>query len=138
MKLRPGFLCGLLALSGLYGGCLMAGGQKDRPKKIYFNLYTDSIKTALNYYVNVEGEFPNGKILPLDTSIIAFSASNGSMSGNEWIPPKQIDFKTVRFKVWLREDPKISDSIEVWMKQGIDPRDMDLPVEPEEVRKRRR
>lgn len=136
--MRPGFLCGLLALSGLYGGCLLAGGKADLPKRIYFNLYTDSIKTQLNYYVNVEGEFPNGKILPLDTGLIMFSVDNGIMSGNEWVAPKRIDFKSVRFKVCLRDAPQINDSIEVWLKQGVDPRDLDLPEEPEVIRKKHR
>lgn len=128
-----------MAIAGLYGGNVFAGDKKVLPKRIYFNLYTDSIKTVLNYYVNVEGEYPDGSFLPLDTSVIAFSYDNGKMLGNEWIAPKQIDFKTVSFRVWLREAPQVSDSIKVWMKQGIDPRDsMELPQEPEEIRKRNR
>src|SRR5690606_8334218 len=39
-------------------------------KEIRFNLYADSIKPVLNYYLNVEGVFSNGKIYPLDTSFI--------------------------------------------------------------------
>lgn len=123
--------------------CLLPGyckaQKKDLPKKLYFNLYTDSIKTQLYFYVNVEGVYRDERILPMDTSIVAFQADQGTMSGNEWIPPKKIDFEFVRFKVWLRCNPEVNDSIQVWMKRGIDPRDnMDLPEEPVEIRKRKR
>ena len=111
---------------------------------MFFNLYTDSIKTILNYYVNVEGEYSNGRFLPMDTGVIRIIADHGAMSGNEWIAPKEIDFEKVTFHAIAKEDPRINDRVTVWLKRAKDPRDemngneMDLPQVPEEFRKRRR
>lgn len=107
-------------------------------KRIYFNLYTDSIKTVLNYYVNVEGEYASGRILPMDTNNIIITADQGKMSGNEWIAPARIDFDKVTFRASVKTSPHISDHITVWLKRGIDPRDeMDLPVVPDRLQRRR-
>lgn len=113
-------------------------------RRIYFNLYTDSIKTQLNYYVNVEAEMSNGSYLPMDTSMIAISADQGRMAGNEWIAPKQIGFDRVRFTARLRSDPAVSTDITVFLKRAIDPRDdpaagdIEMPVVPKELRRLRR
>ena len=115
-----------------------------RLKRIYFNLYTDSIKTVLNYYINIEGEYYNGRVLPLDTGRIAITADHGRMAGNEWIAPKLITFEQVTFHAVAKEDPAITSTITVWLKRAKDPRDdlngtdEDIPVVPDEVRKRHR
>jgi hypothetical protein len=121
-----------------------ANEENSKLKRIYFNLYTDSIKTILNYYVNVEGEYQNGRVLPMDINTITITADHGVMSGVEWIAPKEIDFEKVCFHAVANEDPSIKASIIVWLKRGKDPRDefhsedMELPVEPKDVRKRGR
>jgi hypothetical protein len=110
--------------------------RNDDLKRIYFNLYTDSIKTILNYYVNVEGEYRNGRFLPLDTNSITITADNGRMSGNEWIAPKDIHFEKVTFHVTAKGRPELHDQVTVWLKRAKDPRDdmnygeemMDLPT----------
>lgn len=136
---RVKFLWAMLIFLPLSSGFCFAQKDAGQPKRIYFNLYTDSIKTQLYYYVNIEGEYPNGRYLPLDTATIGLSADQGSMAGNSWIPPKKIDFESVRFTVWLRCNPQVRDSIQVWLKRALDPRDnMDLPTEPVEIRKRKR
>jgi hypothetical protein len=100
-------------------------------KRIYFNLYTDSIKTALHYYVNVEGEYTDGRYLPLDTNTVIISADNGMMSGNDWIAPKEIRFEKVTFRVSAKGRPELRDQVTVWLKRSKDPRDegeeMNLP-----------
>ncbi len=92
-------------------------------KRIYFNMYTDSIKTVLNYYVNVEGEYSNGRYLPLDTSAVLIIADRGTMSGNEWIAPERPDFEKVSFRVVARNNPNLHDEITIWLKRIKDPRD---------------
>lgn len=108
-------------------------------RRIYFNLYTDSIKTILNYYVNVEGEYRNGRILPMDTGNIIITADHGSMSGNEWIAPARVTFEKVTFRATLKRNTAVSAEQTVWLKRLKDPRDdMDLPEVPDELRRRRK
>lgn len=92
-------------------------------KRIYFNLYTDSIKTVLNYYVNVEGEYTDGRYLPLDASSITLTADNGTISGNEWIAPKEIHFEKVTFRAVAKDNPRLHDEVTIWLKRAKDPRD---------------
>jgi hypothetical protein len=129
-----------------FSACLLPRNARaeSRLKRIYFNLYTDSIKTVLHYYVNVEGEYSDGRVLPMDTSLIRIIADRGIMSGNDWIAPKQIDFEKVTFHAIAKDDPRINDRVTVWLKRLKDPRDemdaddMDMPVVPDDIRKRRR
>ncbi len=118
MKTGP---CALLLL--LLPVMLQAQPRKAELKRIYFNLYTDSIKTVLNYYVNVEGEYSDGRYLPLDAATIQLTADNGTISGNEWVAPKEIHFENVHFQVISKDNPKLHDQITVWLKKGKDPRD---------------
>ncbi len=136
----------ILTAAGLLLFSAGASAQRGpEPKRIYFNLYTDSIKTVLNYYVNVEAEMSNGRYLPMDTSLVTISADHGRMSGNEWVAPKQIAFDRVRFTAVLRADPAVRAETTVYIKQGIDPRDnpaagdieFQLPVVPKELQRRR-
>ncbi|RYD57357.1 MAG: hypothetical protein EOP56_08595 [Sphingobacteriales bacterium] len=88
-----------------------------------FNLYTDSIKPILNYYVNVEGTFTNGQILPVDTSLITVTSDNGMMKGMEWIAPKQRSFDKVKFTATSKYNPSLSMSATMYIKKFDDPRD---------------
>ena len=122
---------------------LHAQPPKAALKRIYFNLYTDSIKTVLNYYVNVEGEYTDGRYLPLDASTISLTADNGTISGNEWIAPAEIRFEKVTFRAVAKGNPKLHDEITVWLKRAKDPRDDaadegPLPYPGSEHKQRRR
>jgi hypothetical protein len=90
---------------------------------IRFNLYTDSIKPILNYYVNVEGVYSSGKIYPLTTDQVIISSDQGTMSGNEWIVPKSRTFEKVMFTATSRIDPRIKKSVTLYLKKYNDPRD---------------
>ncbi len=92
-------------------------------KNIRYNLYTDSIKPILNYYVNIEGEFSSGRILPLDSNTILISASQGNMKGMEWVAPAKRNFDKVIFTATVKGMPHMSISKTVYLKQYIDPRD---------------
>jgi hypothetical protein len=113
-------------------------------KRVYFNMYTDSIKTILHYYVNVEGEYHNGRFLPLDTNSVVITADNGTMVGNDWIAPRQITFEKVTFRVASKTNSRLRDEVTVWLKRAKDPRDemgaeeMDLPYPGSERKGRRR
>ncbi|RYE23558.1 MAG: hypothetical protein EOP51_10175 [Sphingobacteriales bacterium] len=92
-------------------------------KGIRYNLYTDSIKPVLNYYVNIEGEFTSGKILPLDAGWVSITADHGSINGMEWIPPAELNFEKVTFTATVKTAPKISIKKTVYLKKYADPRD---------------
>lgn len=92
-------------------------------KDIRYNLFTDSIKPVLNYYVNVEGVFSNGKIYPLDTSFVSITASEGQMHGFEWIVPAHRDFEKVTFTAASPYLPAKKKQVTLYMKKAKDPRD---------------
>lgn len=92
-------------------------------KRIYFDLYTDSIKPVLNYYVNVVGELKKGGYLPLDSNHIILTCDNGRMSGNEWMLPSRIDFEKVTFTATDRNNSALTEKVTVYIKKGRDPRD---------------
>jgi hypothetical protein len=90
---------------------------------IAFNMYTDSIKPILNYYVNVEGKFSNGRTFPLDTSFVVITSDQGIMKGFEWQVPKQRDFEKVTFTAHTKLPPFIQTSNTLYLKKYQDPRD---------------
>lgn len=52
-------------------------------ESIRFNHYTDSLKRGIHFYLNVEGAFSSGKIFPLDTSAVKFTADAGKLLGQD-------------------------------------------------------
>jgi hypothetical protein len=88
-----------------------------------FNLYADSIKPILNFYVNVEGVFSSGKIFPLTESQVALTANEGSMNGMEWVVPRERQFDHVVFTATSTVNPSITKSVTVYLKRYKDPRD---------------
>ncbi len=92
-------------------------------QEIRFNLYADSIKPVLNFYVNVEGVFSSGKIYPLTTEHVSISTDQGSLSGNEWLSPPIRTFDRVNFTAISRINPALRSSVLIFIKKGKDPRD---------------
>ncbi|MEZ5016896.1 MAG: hypothetical protein R2800_07575 [Flavipsychrobacter sp.] len=90
---------------------------------IRFNLYTDSIKPVLNYYLNIEGIFTNGRIFPLDTSLISVSCSAGAMDGFTWLKPETINFDKVTFTAICKYNPAIAQHLTIYIQRATDPRD---------------
>ncbi len=128
-KLKERAFLGLALL--LFSGCASAALPEassfaaGRPKlrRIYFNLYTDSLKPVFNYYVNVEGQTNDGSYLPLDTNDILLVASWGQMQGNEWVIPKTLLYDSVTFYASSRQNPELKDRITIWIQKWKDPRD---------------
>ena len=90
---------------------------------IRYNLFTDRIKPVLNYYVNVEGIFSNGKIYPLDTSFVTITSSEGIMQGMEWVVPRVHKFEKVIFTTTTLYYPFLQKEITLYLKKYNDPRD---------------
>jgi hypothetical protein len=90
---------------------------------IRFNLYTDSIKPILNYYVNVEGVYSSNRVFPLTSDQVTLTSDNGTTQGMEWIAPKERNFDRVTFTATSRFNPSLWKSSTVYLKRFIDPRD---------------
>lgn len=83
-------------------GYILACSQA--PDSIYFNLYTDSLKKGSYNYINVEGVFSGGRVLPLDTTQLVFSSSFGSFHRNSLWIPFDADVEKVDITVRLRSN----------------------------------
>ncbi len=92
-------------------------------KSVYFNLYTDSLKPVLNYYVNVEGETTDGRYLPLDTNDVFLTADWGEMRGNAWVIPRIFLDEKVTFTAVSKRNLMLRSSVTVWIQKGKDPED---------------
>ncbi|NSL90319.1 hypothetical protein ECE50_026035 [Chitinophaga sp. Mgbs1] len=94
---------------------------------IRFNHYADSIKKDIRFYLNVEGKFSSGKILPLDTATIRFAASSGKILGQDLLIDKTDTVKTVTIEAWYKTNPEMYLRSVMPIKQLPDP---DLPPLP--------
>lgn len=86
---------------------------------IHFNLYADSIKPLMNYYLNIEGTFSNNTTYPLDTSYIEISANNGTVISTEWSAPAHIKFDKVTFTATCKYDTTLRTTKTVFLKKAF-------------------
>lgn len=105
-------------------------------ERIRFNLYTDSLKRAEAFYLNVEGKFSNGRTYPLDTNMISFSKSGGGrLSGQSLLVESQdTGIRSVMVYTRLNADPQIRDSVLVPVKILPDP--AFLPAREQKLRRK--
>ena len=108
-----------LLLSVVILGSLAVKAQK--VEKIYVNLYTDSLKKGTHNYINVDGEFNNGKYLPLDSTKIMFTCPQAKFFGNSLFIPADFLGDKVTVKVMLKEDNSKFEEFEIYIKKLIDP-----------------
>ena len=88
---------------------------------IYVNLYTDSLKKGTYNYINIDGKLDNGRYLPLDSTQIIFTASDGRFVGNTlWIDPNFTKAK-VSIKVVLRSRPEMFKEFTIYIKKIPNP-----------------
>ena len=93
--------------------------EAQKVENIYVNLYTDSLKKGTYNYINIDGKLSSGKFIPLDTTEITFSASDGRFSGNSlWLEP---DFKKekVFIKAVLKSNPAIYKEFTMYIKKKL-------------------
>ncbi|MDQ2718613.1 MAG: hypothetical protein M3Z26_02450 [Bacteroidota bacterium] len=89
---------------------------------IYVNLYTDSLKKGTYNYINIDGKLSNGKYIPLDSSDIVFTASDGKFFGNTlWIEPN-FSKEKINVKAVLRSNPAVHKEFDIYIKKIPDPR----------------
>ena len=84
---------------------------------IYLNLYTDSLKKGTYNYINVDGQLSNGRYLPLDSTHIIFSATQGHFSCNSLWVDSDFSGKKITVTVALKAKPATTKTIDIWIKQ---------------------
>ena len=100
---------------------LCVRAQSQQIDSIYVNLYTDSLKKGTFNYINIDGKLANGQYLPLDSSHVIFSASDGVFHGNSlWVEP---DFskEKITIKAVLRSNHKLCRQFDMYIKKKPDP-----------------
>lgn len=100
-----------------------------------FNHYADSIKRNIRYYMNVEGKFSSGRVLPLDTAQLRFRTSTGTVIGQDVLVEQNDSAKAVIMEAWYKPNPELYIRSEVPVKIIPDP---DLPPPPGQPRSRGR
>ena len=97
------------------------GVKAQKVENIYVNLYTDSLKKGTHNYINVDGEFNNGKFLPLDSNKIEFSCPQAKFFGNSLYIPADFTEEKVSVKIMLREDNSKFKEFDIYIKKMEDP-----------------
>lgn len=90
-------------------------------ESIYVNLYTDSLKKGTYNYINIDGKLDNGRYMPLDSTQIIFSASDGKFYGNTlWVDPGFTKEK-ISIKAVLRSNPELYKEFIIYIKKIPNP-----------------
>ena len=95
--------------------------KSQKIENIFANLYTDSLKKGTHNYINVDGEFNNGKYLPLDSNKIQFSCPQAKFFGNSLYIPADFTEEKVSVKIMLKEDNSKFKEFEIFIKKMDDP-----------------
>lgn len=88
---------------------------------IYVHLYTDSLKKGTYNYINIDGKLDNGRYLPLDSSEISFSSSDGKFYGNSLYLPEDFHKEKVHIKALLRSNPSMYKEFDIYIKKIPNP-----------------
>jgi hypothetical protein len=88
---------------------------------IYVHLYTDSLKKGTYNYINIDGKLANGKFLPLDTSDILFSSSDGKFYGNSLYIDPDFSKEKVNIKAVLKSNPSVYKQFDIYIKKIPNP-----------------
>ncbi len=81
------------------------------------NLYTDSLKKGTYNYINIDGKLPDGHFIPLDSSDIIFTASDGKFSGNSLWIDKDFSKEKISIKAVLKSNNSLSKEFTMYVKK---------------------
>jgi len=95
--------------------------KAQRIENIYVDLYTDSLKKGTYNYINIDGKLANGNYIPLDSTDIIFSASDGKFYGNTlWVDPN-FSKEKITIKAVLRSNPQLCKQFDMYIKKIPNP-----------------
>lgn len=89
-------------------------------ESIYVNLYTDSLKKGTYNYINIDGKLSNGHYIPLDSTDIIFTSSDGKFSGNNLWIEKDFSKEKVSIKATLKSDHTLCKEFTMYIKKKPD------------------
>ncbi len=96
---------------------LTSAANAQKIEAIYVNLYTDSLKKGTYNYINIDGKLANGHYIPLDTSNIIFTSSDGKFSGNSLWIDNNFSKEKVSIKAVLKSDHSLSKEFTMYIKK---------------------
>ena len=99
-----------------------SASQAQKFKKIFVNLYTDSLKKGTYNYINVDGELLDGRFLPLDTTELKFWSSDGKFEGNSLYIDKDFKKQKVDIRITSKSQPSFIKEFTLFVKQKEDER----------------
>jgi len=109
---------------------------------IYVHLYTDSLKKGTYNYINIDGKLSNGRFLPLDTTDLVFTSTDGKFYGNSLYIPPDFTKNKVNIKAVLKSNPAIYKQFDIYIKKKPDPATLktmdEILNEPSSTTKRKR
>lgn len=88
---------------------------------IYVHLYTDSLKKGTYNYINIDGKLADGSYLPLDSSEIIFTSSDGKFYGNSLYLDPDFSKEKVTIKAVLRSNPSMYKQFDIYIKKIPNP-----------------
>jgi len=95
--------------------------KAQRTESIHFNLYTDSLKKGTYNYINVDGKMSDGSWRPMTGKDLKFTSDYGKFEGNSLVLPDEPTVKKITVTATLKENPKMTQNITIWIKQKPDP-----------------
>lgn len=84
---------------------------------IVFNLYTDSLKKGFYNYISIDGQYADGRWLPLDTTHLKLSANTGHFKGNDLFIDSTYLSDSVVVKAVLRTNPRIWKEVTIYIRK---------------------
>ncbi len=96
---------------------LTSAANAQKIEAIYVNLYTDSLKKGTYNYINIDGKLAGGQYIPLDTSNIIFTSSDGKFSGNSLWIDNNFSKEKVSIKAVLKSDHSLSKEFTMYIKK---------------------
>lgn len=90
-------------------------------ESIHFHLYTDSLKKGTHNYINIDGKMSDGSWKPLTSKEIDFKSDYGTFKGNDLVLPESTTVHKVTVTATLKNNPKTTKQIVIWIKQTPDP-----------------
>ena len=91
---------------------------------IYVHLYTDSLKKGTYNYINIDGKMADGSYLPLDSTQLIFTSSDGKFYGNSLFLDPNFSKEKVTIKAVLRSDPELFKQFDIYIKKIPDPQEL--------------
>jgi hypothetical protein len=94
--------------------------KAQKVESIYVDLYTDSLKKGTYNYINIDGKLSTGKFIPLDSTAVIFTATDGKFFGNTlWVDP-EFKKEKITIKAVLRSNPSMYKEFTMYIQRKPD------------------